>query len=102
MPSGGFYLQGWFVQSYNTPSQTEWLLPLDGDFQHQRSTANVEELWVNPEDMDIPPEEIQVGPIQFITFSPPQEGFYVQATGPFGFYVQQTGPFGFYVQAIGI
>lgn len=101
--AGGFYIgNGWFLQEYETENQSDWQMPLDGDFQHLRSTANVEELWVHPEDMDIEPEEIQVNPIEFVTFSPPQEGFYITQPGQFGFYIQQTGPFGFYIQEIGI
>ena len=101
MSGGGFYLGSWFVQEFETANQSDWQLPQNEE-GHLRSTANVEELWAYPENMDLVPEEIQLGPIELITFSPPQQGFYVQALGPFGFYLQSKGPFGFYLQSIGI
>ena len=100
--AGGFYLGSYFVQEYETENQVDWQMPLDGDFQHLRQTANVEELWVHPEDMDIPPEEIQVGPVEWVTFSHDFDSFYSSQPGPFGFYFKALGPAGFYVQALGI
>ena len=89
--AGGFYLGSTFVHEYETENQSDYQLSLGGDYEALRSTANVEELWVNPEDMDIPPEDIQVGPVEFIIFSPPSEGFYISSPGPFGFYIQAIG-----------
>ena len=100
--AGGFYLGSYFIQSYETENQSDYQLSPTGDYEALRSTSNVEELWINPEDMAIPPEEIQVNQVQFILFSSPEEGFYVNPLGPLGFYFEPTGPGGFYMQAIGI
>jgi len=99
---GGFYLGSYFLQEFETENQSDYQLSQGGDFEHLRETGNVEELWINPEDMDIPPEEIQVGPVQWVTFSPSEFGFYVSPQGPVGFYLGSLGPVGFYMQSIGI
>jgi len=79
--AGGFYLGSTFVHEYETENQSDYQLSLGGDYEALRSTSNVEELWINPEDMGIPPEEIQVNQVQFILFSPGPGGFYMQAIG---------------------
>jgi len=99
---GGFYAGTWFVPVYNVPEQQDWLIPLDGNLESLKETQNVEELDVNPEDMDLLPQEIQAGCASWITFSSPTGSFYV--TGPpfdTGFYIQ-VKPYdtGFYVQSI--
>lgn len=84
---GGFYLRGWFVQPFNNPSQSEWLLPLDGDNQHLKDTSNVEELNVLPGDMDELPQDIQAGIDQWITFAPGSVTFSLDSVpGLGGFY----------------
>lgn len=101
MPQG-FYLTGWFVESYSNPSQSEWLLPLDGDNQHLKDTSNIEELNVLPEDMDELPQDIQAGLDQWITFSPVETAFSLDTSpGIGGFYTESPGNVGFYVQPIG-
>lgn len=103
MSGGGFYIGTWFVLSFPT-IQNEWVLPLDGDYQHLKDTSNVEELNVFPEDMDVNPEDIQVGADQWITFTELSHEFYSSsAPGIGGFYVSDVpGIGGFYLQDIGI
>jgi len=106
---GGFYAGTWFIPQYPIPTQQEWLLPLDGDHQHLKETQNVEELEVNPEDMDELPQDIQAGGNQWVTFSFSTADFYVVqgfnsvSVRPGGFYLQDVpGLGGFYLQDIGI
>lgn len=103
MTSGNFYVGTWFVQSFPIPIQQDWLLPLDGDHQHLKDTQNVEELRVNPEDMDELPQDIQAGADEWITFSSPDGEFYMQGFPSSEFYsTTAPGIGGFYLVGIGI
>jgi hypothetical protein len=97
--SGGFYLGSWFVPQFNIPKQQSWLLPLAYDGNGSLiSTQNVEELKVNPEDMDELPQDIQDGFAQWITFSPPiVDLFYVQGIIHGEFYIQSIPVSSFYL-----
>lgn len=105
--SGKFYLGSWYVPEFPIPTQQDWLFSLNevGDLT---DTQNVEELNINPEDMDQLPQDIQSGAAQWVTFSVPSGDFYTTAeyrTGSRlgGFYVQSVpGVGGFYLQDIGI
>jgi len=104
MSSGGFYVGTWFVPRFDIPVQQDWRLPLDGDHQHIKDTSNVEELHINPEEMDEFPEVIQAGLRQWVTFVELDHEFYsTTAPGLGGFYFSNVpGVGGFYLQDIGI
>jgi len=99
---GGFYVGTWFVPEFPTPIQQDWLFP-SGDPGHLTDTSNVEELRINPEDMDENPEDIQDGANQWITFSFDTIDFYIQGFPNIEFYsTTPPGVGGFYIQDIGI
>ena len=104
MSSGAFYVGTWFVPRFDIPVQQDWRLPLDGDLQHIKDTSNVEELHINPEDMDELPDVIQAGLHQWVTFSTSIHEFYSQTPPGFGgFYFSSVpGVGGFYLLDVGI
>ena len=97
---GNFYLGNWFVLEYETATKSDWQMPSEGG--HLEQTANVEELWVFPENINIPPEEVQVGPVEWFTYVIQPSQFYLTQPSQFGFYINSLGPFGFYLEPIGI
>ena len=74
----GFYSGSFFVKSFPTPVQQDWLFP--DHLEHSRETSNVEDLNINPEDIELFPLEVQAGADSYtrITFSTIDE-FYITA-----------------------
>lgn len=104
----GFYVGSFFVASFATPVQQDWLFP--NNLEHARETSNVEDLNINPEDIVLFPLEVQAGSSSYtrITFSSipdfyldglgEDSGFYFTLYTDSGFYFIDTpGLGGFYV-----
>ena len=72
----GFYVGRYFVGEFSTPVQQDWLFP--DNLEHPRETSNIEELNINPEDIDLFPLEVQAGGDSYTvaTFSSADE-FYI-------------------------
>ena len=83
----GFYVGVYFIEGFSTPVQQDWLFP--NNLEHSRETSNIEELNINPEDIDLFPLEVQAGGDSYtqITFST-MDGFYQDiAPNIGGFYI---------------
>lgn len=94
-----FYLGPWLVEDDPGPS-TAWRFPSDPT-QHINQTSNVEDLLVDPEDMDVIPEQIQFGLSQWTKDTAPSNVnkytfFYAPVTE---FYIVSTPYVTFYIQS---
>ncbi len=92
-----FYLGKYLIQQEEIAPKHDrdaWAFP-DAPKQHMAETSNVEDLYVNPEDMDLVPEQIQFGyaswtdddeiasdPSDFSQFYVRSEAFYVRGFTP--------------------
>jgi hypothetical protein len=98
----GFYVGSYFVAGFSTPVQQDWLFP--DNLEHARETSNVEELNINPEDIDLFPLEVQAGACSYteVTFSTVDE-FYVSTSPALGgFYISSVSDNeGFYILLVG-
>ncbi len=88
-----FYLGKYLIQQEEIAPKHDrdaWAFP-DVPKQHMAETSNVEDLYINPEDMDLVPEQIQFGYASWTD----DEGFSPDPAGYAQFYVRSEA---FYVR----
>lgn len=96
---GGFYLGEWYVPRYNKPEQQSWLWLTDSTYAALKATQNVETIRMNPEDMDLDPEDIQAEAAQWVTFTNNTSEFYSfnRVTEQSGYYIYSYTQSGYYI-----
>jgi len=97
----GFYAGSFFVAHHATPVQQDWLFP--NNLEHSRETSNIEELNINPEDIELYPLEVQAGSESYtrINIVSIPDDFYLDGAGDTsGFYFTVYEDTGFYFRDI--
>ena len=98
-----FYIGNYLVQQDFLELDFEgeaWSLPEDADLQHVKETSNVEDLWIAPEDLDIVPEEMQFGLIQWSDDDEPTStwGLFYNPSLSTEFYLRDFSPVDFFAE----
>jgi hypothetical protein len=97
---GGFYLGKWFIPKFEEPDPQDYCFPTTGADQHVRATSNVEELRIDPEDIELNPEQIQdnacAWQVNFVTTGE----YYIQTAPVMGFYITGFIRQGYYITGV--